>query len=70
MAANEESAESIGNKIITRKTMKNFGRLEGSRNTKRGFWVCFSEKSKKRGGGNVRLEGLALDHARKCGAKT
>ena len=26
-----------------------FGRLEGSRNTKRGFWVCFSKKSKKRG---------------------
>jgi hypothetical protein len=23
------------------------GRLDGSRNTKRGFWVCFSEKSKK-----------------------
>ena len=26
-----------------------FGKLEGSRNTKRGFWVCFSDKSKKRG---------------------
>jgi len=25
-----------------------FGRLEGSRITKRGFWACFSEKSKKR----------------------
>ncbi len=25
-----------------------FGRLQGSRNAKRGFWVCFSEKSKKR----------------------
>jgi hypothetical protein len=24
-----------------------FGKLEGSKNTKRGFWVCFSEKSKK-----------------------
>jgi hypothetical protein len=28
-----------------------FGRLESSRNTKRGFWACFSEKSKKKGGG-------------------
>jgi hypothetical protein len=26
-----------------------FGRLEGSRITKRWFWVCFSERSKKRG---------------------
>jgi hypothetical protein len=26
-----------------------FGRLEGSRITKRGFWVWFSDKSKKRG---------------------
>jgi hypothetical protein len=26
-----------------------FGRLEGLRNTKRGFRVCFSEKSKQRG---------------------
>jgi len=25
-----------------------FGKLEGSRITKRGFGVCFSEKSKKR----------------------
>ncbi len=49
MAANEESAESIQNKIITRKTIIFGGRLEGSRNTKRGFWVCFSKKSKKRG---------------------
>jgi hypothetical protein len=48
MAANEESAESIQNKIITRKNNIFGGRLEGSRNTKRGFWVCFSERSKKR----------------------
>jgi len=26
-----------------------FGRLEGSRITKRVFWACFSEKSKKKG---------------------
>lgn len=25
-----------------------FGRLEGSRIAKRGFWACFSKKSKKR----------------------
>jgi len=25
-----------------------FGRLEGSRITKRVFWACFSEKSKKK----------------------
>jgi hypothetical protein len=49
MAANDESAESIQNKMINRKTVNFFGRLEGWRNTKRGFWVCFSEKSKKRG---------------------
>jgi len=24
-----------------------FGRLEGLRNTKRGLWACFGEKSKK-----------------------
>ena len=43
--------ESIWNKI-TRKIIINYFlvcRLEGSRNTKRGFWVCFSKKSKKRG---------------------
>jgi hypothetical protein len=50
MAANEESAESIRTKKLTRKTIFFGGRLEGSRITKRGFWVWFSDKSKKKGG--------------------
>ncbi len=28
-----------------------FGLLEGLRNTKKGFWECFSKKNKKGGGG-------------------
>ena len=45
------------------------GRLEGLRNIKRGFWVCFSKKNEKRGkfyvgckvwpkGGNERISRL------------
>ena len=37
--------------LIEKKQIKKrilFGRLEGSRITKRGFWVWFSDKSKKR----------------------
>ncbi len=37
-----------------------FGRLEGSRNPKRGFWACFSKKSKKMVKSFCRLEGPAL----------
>ena len=40
--------ESIQNKINRKNYNIIFGRLEGSRNTKRGFWACFSEEYKKR----------------------
>jgi hypothetical protein len=40
--------ESIRNKINRKNYNIIFGRLEGSRNTKRGFWACFSEEYKKR----------------------
>jgi hypothetical protein len=38
-----------------------FGKLEGLRNTKRGFWVCFSDKSKKRGGETSGWKGRPQD---------
>jgi len=38
--------ESIRNKITNKIII--FGRLEGSRNTIRGFWACFRETSKRR----------------------
>jgi hypothetical protein len=37
-----------GTKTIVKNNNLIFGRLEGSRNTKRGFWACFSEEYKKR----------------------
>jgi hypothetical protein len=40
--------ESIRNKINRKNNNIIFGRLEGSRNTKREFWACFSEEYKKR----------------------
>ncbi len=40
--------ESIRNKINRKNNNIIFGRLEGPRNTKRGFWACFSKEYKKR----------------------
>ncbi len=37
------------NQNVQENKNKMFGRLEGSRIKKRGFWVCFSNKTKKWG---------------------